>query len=94
MPVEKSFSVLFFAQGGGFLSAKANLVEKLSHIRGIKDGQSWMTRIILVCAGDGDLGRIIESRPEGRFLSIDRDESIRYQLHGLRQVAMICCLLN
>ena len=55
----------FFAQGGGFLSAKANLVEKLSHIRGIKDGQSRMTRIILVSAGDGDLGRIIENRPEG-----------------------------
>ena len=65
MPVEKSFPVLFFAQGGGFLLAKSNLVEKLSHIRGIKDGQSWMTRIILVGAGDGDLGRIIESRPEG-----------------------------
>lgn len=65
VPVEKSFPVLFFAQGGGFLSVKANLVEKLSHIRGIKDGQSWMTRIILVGAGDGDLGRIIESRPEG-----------------------------
>ena len=65
MPVEKSFFVLFFAQGGGFLSAKANLVEKLSHIRGIKDGQSRMTRIILVGAGDGDLGRIIENRSVG-----------------------------
>ena len=65
VPVEKSFSVLFFAQGGGFLSAKPNLVEKPSHIRGIKDGQSRMTRIILVSAGDGDLGRIIENRPEG-----------------------------
>ena len=61
--MEKPFSVLFFAQGGGFLSAKTNLVEKLSHIRGIKDGQSRMTRIILVGAGDGDLGRIIENRP-------------------------------
>ena len=92
--MENGVLLLFFAQGGGFLLVKPNLVEKPSHIRGIKDGQSRMTRIILVCAGDGDLGRIIESRPEGRFLSIDRDESIRYQLHGLRQVAMICCLLN
>ena len=60
-----SSSCCFFAQGGGFLLVKPKLVEKPSHIRGIKDGQSRMTRIILVSAGDGDLGRIIENRPEG-----------------------------
>ena len=63
--VENPVYRLLFSQVGGFLLANGNLVEKLSHIRGIKDGQSWMTRIILVGAGDGDLGRIIESRPEG-----------------------------
>ena len=63
--VENGALLLFFAQGGGFLLVKPNLVEKPSHIRGIKDGQSRMTRIILVSAGDGDLGRIIENRPEG-----------------------------
>ena len=63
--MENSVLLLFFAQGGGFLLVMPNLVEKPSHIRGIKDGQSRMTRIILVSAGDGDLGRIIENRPEG-----------------------------
>ena len=63
--MENCALLLFFAQGRGLLSVKSNLVEKLSHIRGIKDGQSRMTRIILVGAGDGDLGRIIENRPEG-----------------------------
>ena len=65
VPVEKSLPVLFFAQGGGFLSVKANLVEKLSHIRGIQHGQIQMARIVLIEAGDGDLGRMIENRPLG-----------------------------
>ena len=63
--VENTALLLFFARVGGFLSANANFVEKLSHIRGIKPGQSRMARIVLSGAGDGDLGRMIENRPSG-----------------------------
>ena len=55
----------FFSQVGGFLLANGNLVEKLSHIRGIQHGQIQMARIVLIQAGDGDLGRMIENRPLG-----------------------------
>ena len=63
--VENALLLLLFAQGGGFPLVKARLVEKPSHIRGIKDGQGQMTRIIWTSAGDGDLGRIIANRPPG-----------------------------
>ena len=56
---------LLFSQVGGFLLVNSNLVEKLSHIRGIQHGQIQMARIILNGAGDGDLGRMIENRPLG-----------------------------
>ena len=63
---------LLFSQGGGFLSAKANLVEKLSHIRGIQDGQSWMTRIILMAPVMGISVASLKAVPKGRFL-LDRE---------------------
>ena len=63
--VENPVYRLLFSQVGGFLLANGNLVEKLSHIRGIQHGQIQMARIVLIEAGDGDLGRMIENRPLG-----------------------------